>query len=1687
MCLDLIQEIQGLFIDLEEGEEVIDEWTKEATEGLEPYENSLEYIDTALTTIEQEIKEKQDSEQLQFQARMKARLRQEEDEAEEAKQERQKRFALELETEKLKLSETRRVQTKLPDLQISRFQGNHLDWVRFWSLFQTQIDEAPMSDEAKFSYLKEFVNQKVRATIEKLPVDSEGYKRAKTMLQERYGDTSEVVNAHIQQIFSLPTIHGTSRPKIHDFYDQLLCHVQALDTLGKLETVTGNVRMTLDKLEGIRADITRTDQNWKKWGFQELLEALRDWIDRNPLNIGERDFKQAKDFRREKMFATRDQSKAKLCVFCDKAEHKSSDCQTVNTVEERRKILSTKKLCFNCTGDKHRASECRSKGNCQICQKRHHTSICDKKQKEPGMTSTSENEKHVIHPVVVVLVEGIKCRALLDTGSSSNYLSSTLVELINKTPVRKDRKTIETLLGTSDKDINVYEVEISSVTKKFNLKSEVNGVERKVLLTLPNPRYSEVIKANTHLNGISMEDDDTKDMLPVHMILGASNYSLIKTTASPRVGKTGQPIAEKTALGWAIMSPGREESHSALMLTRTSHDDFMQMCSLDVLGVEDRRDGDQQSVYQEFKEQLVQRDDGRYETSLPWKAKHQPLPTNETVAKSRFNSLVRRLEKEPNLLETYNNIIEQQLKEGIVEKAPEIAEGPLHYIPHKPVVRESAQSTKVRIVYDASAKANTNSPSLNECLDIGPPLQRKILDILLRARFKPVLLAGDIKQAFLQIFIRQKERDVLRFFWMESLESKKAIVYRVTRALFGLGPSPFLLGGTLEQHLEKFRDLYPECIREIQEGIYVDDVNLGGSNVAEVEELKEVTVKVFKAGGFELHKWHSNESELDGGSVVDGEATFAKESLGTSGSETKLLGIKWDKANDELAVIFPASESEATKRIVLRTMAKIYDPMGIVSPALLTAKVIFRDICERKLAWDVELPPDIKKRWEKWIKSLPSETSFPRCILPRKEPVTAIILHGFADASSAGCCASIYAVTHQEQNVNQGLLVAKSRLAKRDLSIPRLELVACHMTSNLLHNTIEALSQFKVQEIYAWTDSTVCLYWLQERGKYKQFVSNRVKKINEKNFTWRYVPTEDNPADIGSRVENRIQGNQVWMKGPEWLATPEKWPEMIVAESNEEADSEKQMIKEIMQVAIERKLDEIDSLLERKGWWRTIKILAWIHRFVKNCRESKKAQGPLSTAEIQEQADFMIRRAQTDAEETSQFERDSQNLNLVKNENGIYECRGRLQGIYPKYLPFKHTITEKLVEHYHRLTLHGGVSLTMAKFRESYWVPKLRSVVKRIRKSCHGCKRFQVTAVPIPPQGNLPRERTEGSIPFDVIGVDFAGPIKIKTKGKADGKAYIILYTCALTRGIHVELLPNATCEQFLMSFKRYIAARGRPSKIISDNGSTFVAASKWIARVRKSEIMHEYLAKQEIRWQFNLSRASWWGGMFERMISIVKTALYKSIGSAKLSFNELQETLLDIQVVMNNRPLTYCEDDVELPTLTPNILIFGKHNYLLDEDASEVESGDLRRRAKYLEKCKRALWNRWHTEYIRALRERHNALCSGTETQLREGDVVLVKGEEKNRANWKIGIVDKLIQGRDNVVRAVKLRAGKSFIDRPVQFLYPLELKCNKPVTPESTDLNAKAQEFRPKRRAFTDATNNVTETFQYEEENDF
>ena len=368
--------------------------------------------------------------------------------------------------------------------------------------------------------------------------------------------------------------------------------------------------------------------------------------------------------------------------------------------------------------------------------------------------------------------------------------------------------------------------------------------------------------------------------------------------------------------------------------------------------------------------------------------------------------------------------------------------------------------------------------------------------------------------------------------------------------------------------------------------------------------------------------------------------------------------------------------------------------------------------------------------------------------------------------------------------------------------------------------------------------------------------------------------------------------------------------------------------------------DEFDMLLEKFALWKVLRVCAWISRFANNTRKHKeqRTKGPLTTVEIERQTLYWVARAQNNAKGREKFEEDRLQLNLQERQDGLLECRGRIQGDYPIYLPDSHPFTEKLTMNAHQSTLHGGVGLTLTKVRERYWVPRVRRLAKKVIKKCYGCKRFQAVALRRPPPGNLPRERTKGRAAFQVIGVDFAGPLKYRKGKKNEGKAYIVLYACSLTRGIYLELLPNMETTEFITSLKRFVAHRGRPEKIYSDNGKTFVGAANLLKTIMHDEKFHDYLAKHRIMWQFNLSRAPWWGVQFERLIGLVKRALYKSIGGGLLTWAELQDVLLDVEVALNNRPLSYVEDDPEL-----------EHHHL--------ESPHLRKRAKYLKRCKDSIW----------------------------------------------------------------------------------------------------------------------------------
>ena len=442
------------------------------------------------------------------------------------------------------------------------------------------------------------------------------------------------------------------------------------------------------------------------------------------------------------------------------------------------------------------------------------------------MTAQNKGTERVVYPVVVVEVNGIKCRALLDTGAGSSYASSAILEHLGNKPLREEFKRIEMMLGSTNKVIGVHSVTIGSLDRKFRLETEVTRVDRSTLLSLDNPGYAGILEKYPYLDGVYMDDRDEKPELPVHIILGASEYAKIKTETIPKIGCPGEPVAELTKFGWTIMSPGKEVDLSNMFLTQTTAADYEQLCKLDVLGLRDTPGGDQADVYEEFKEQLTRGPEGWYETGLPWRGNHPPLPNHRAGSLKRLESTIRKLEKN-GILQKYDAIIKDQLNEGIVERVSGPPVGREFYIPHKAVVREAAESTKLRIVYDASARASEKAPSLNECLHAGPPLQNKLWAVLVRARFHPVALTGDIKQAFLQVRIREEDRDAMRFHWITDLQSRRVETLRFTRALFGLAPSPFLLGGVIKQHLEACRTENPDLVREIEKSLYVDDLISG--------------------------------------------------------------------------------------------------------------------------------------------------------------------------------------------------------------------------------------------------------------------------------------------------------------------------------------------------------------------------------------------------------------------------------------------------------------------------------------------------------------------------------------------------------------------------------------------------------------------------------------------------------------------------------------------------------------------------------------------------------------------------------------------------------------------------------------------------------------------------------------------
>ena len=268
-----------------------------------------------------------------------------------------------------------------------------------------------------------------------------------------------------------------------------------------------------------------------------------------------------------------------------------------------------------------------------------------------------------------------------------------------------------------------------------------------------------------------------------------------------------------------------------------------------------------------------------------------------------------------------------------------------------------------------------------------------------------------------------------------------------------------------------------------------------------------------------------------------------------------------------------------------------------------------------------------------------------------------------------------------------------------------------------------------------------------------------------------------------------------------------------------------------------------------------------------------------------------------------------------------------------------------------------------------------RSLVKAVIHKCVVCKRYGGKPFSSPPAPPLPSFRVTEAPPFTYTAVDFAGPMYVgREKGKEGDKVWICLFTCCVTRAIHLDLVRDMSTDTFIRALKRFSARRGLPKRILSDNAKTFKAAAKLLKTIFDCQKVKHYLSNVGVEWMFNLEKAPWWGGVFERLVQSTKRCLRKVIGQARFSFDELHTVIVEIEGILNSRPISYLNSDDIEELLTPSHLLVGRRILNLPDNLAHCEEGDeefevtnevLQRRAKHLSNVLNHFWRRWSKEYL--------------------------------------------------------------------------------------------------------------------------
>ncbi|XP_025270835.1 uncharacterized protein LOC112639871 [Camponotus floridanus] len=1587
--------------------------------------------------------------------------------------------------------------TTLPRIQLPHFSGKYEDWPAFRDLFQSLIGRDTLTSSVeKLHYLKTCLKGEAELLIRSLPTTTENFERAWDVLVAYYENKRLLVRSYISQFTSLQKLKSESVVELRK-----LCH-SVKSTVGSLESIGRPITKGEDLFVHLVVDLLdpRSRREWENFisdsNDPPSYDKLQLFLDRRlhtleslqPVKVEAISSKpHPSPTQKTRTLHTRKQdSKRGRCSLCGQDHYiMFCDLYQSKTAEERKRHVEANDLCLNCLG-RHKVSECSSQKTCSSCRARHHTTLHEACPSGES-AKTSHLAQHKVEATTTVLLATARvrvldrfgrahtARALVDQGSESSLVSEALAQRLR--------------LGRSPTSVAVYGIGGKQTgLARGQVTLQIRSLRDGPLISvaaLVFPRltlYEGGIKANrrawTHVHGLELADPDFLATDPIDILLGADVYAMI-LQAGLRRGKSREPVAQKTALGWILSG--------AVGTTSTSRHASAHHCLVEEdLGALVQRFWQQEELpdaavalspadqqCENFFRQTHSRSaDGRYVVRLPVVA---PLPdfsvTRSTALRVLF-SMERRFARDPPFRALYADFMRQyeDLRHMSRVTPDATSRRPVHYLPHHGVLRKNSVTTKLRVVFNGSTPT-TSKRTLNDHLMVGPNLLPPLADVLLRWRRHRFGLATDVEKMFRQILVHPDDRDLQRILWRDSPQDSPA-EYQLSTVTYGLACAPFLAMRALRQLAEDEGKQYPLGAAVLLRDVYMDDILTGAATMAETQEMCKQLSSICMAGGFPLRKWSASDSAVIWD--IPPEHQLQRETRDWRPHEAhSTLGLQWHPATDDFSfatrhIALPS----VTKRSVLSLVAQLFDPLGWLAPVVVRAKIAFQSTWLQGLEWDAPLDDASASAWVTFHAQIPvlEQIRVPRWI-NLGPSCTRVEVHGFSDASERAYSAVVYLKTWSNDSWIVRLITAKTKVTPlKQVSLPRLELSAAVLLCRLAKHALTILDL--TAPLHLWTDSTVALGWIRGHpSRWQTYVANRVSEIQRTTpqAAWHHVPGQDNPADCASRglSPKELQSHPLWWQGPPWLRLDATaWP-TAVGHITEEHLPEKRTRVHVKATAAP--MSEAAELVRFSSLKRLLRVTAWCRRWLR-VREDRSTgtqqrfPSTLSAEEIERARVCWIRRVQSE-KFRAELKLISQGLALSKSNSlarfspflgteGLLRVGGRLKHSilayderHPVLLPKGSHLTRLIVDDCHKRALHGGTQLTLSLIRQHYWIPRGRALVKEAILRCLPCVRWRA-ATPQQLMSDLPRERVVPARPFLHTGVDYAGPIQLRTtkgRGHRSYKAFVAVFVCLASRAVHLEVVSDYTAEAFLAALRRFVSRRGICRSLRSDCGTTFVGADSQLtalftAGTPENHRIIDSLASERIEWRFNPPSAPHFGGIWEAAVKSLKHHLRRVIGDAKLTFEEMSTFLTQVEACLNSRPLQALSDDPEdLAALTPGHFLVGAaltavpEPSLLDEPTSRLSRWQL------LQKMRDHFWERWSKEYLHSITHRPKWLRE--ETGFKVGRLCLIRNELTPPTKWPLARIAKIHPGEDGQVRVVTLRTAASELVRPVVKLVVLPI----------------------------------------------